>query len=259
MNEVLGAGLWAPQRPGAVARSGAERLRRLRLSVVTFTLLATGAGCAAPDTLTPVEDALGDEVLDAARPALARALVVNGLLAETCGLVDLEGYVFAGAPARALGITSVTVTRDDSTGAVRWAFGDVGVDGALGALGVVTDTSRQGLEVEWVGEGWILSGTLTERCTDAGAALNGTLALQEGGRRDSVAFSGEAPLAGLAWELPPRATPFAGAARWSRQEDTRSLVLDDASAIDGTTWPGEARGTGWTAEVGWDVGFLSGE
>jgi hypothetical protein len=119
------------------------------------------------------------------------------------------------APARALGITSVTVTRDDTTGAVRWAFGDVGVDGALGALGVVTDSSRRGLEVEWVGEGWILAGTLTERCTDAGAALNGALDLQEAGQRDSV-----------------------------------------ARAIDGTTWPGEARGSGWTAEVGWDVGSL---
>jgi hypothetical protein len=219
-------------------------------------LLAALLACAEPGTLGPLRDVLAGDLLDTAAPGLRLAVAVNGVVAETCGLVDLDGYAFAGAPAAALGVASAAVSRDEATGVVRWDFGDVGLDGALGRLRGVTDTARSGVDVEWSGEAGVLTGALRDRCGDDGrVAVSGTLTLQHDGLRDTLAFGGEAPYAGLAWGLPPGAMPVSGVVRWSRDDDPRAIALADAVDAEGAGWPGRARGPGWGADILLDLGF----
>ncbi|MEN9786954.1 MAG: hypothetical protein RLZZ299_2218 [Pseudomonadota bacterium] len=219
-------------------------------------LFAVVLACAEPGTLGPLRDVLAGELLAAAGPGLRLAVAVNGVVAETCGLTDLDGYTFAGAPAAALGVTSAAVSRDEATGVVRWDFGEIGLDGTPGRLRVVTDTARSGLDVEWSGEAGVLTGALRDRCGDDGtAAVSGTLALQHEGLRDAIAFGGDAPYAGLAWALPPGRLPVAGVVRWSRDDDPRAITLDDAGDAEVGAWPGRARGPGWGADIVLDPGL----
>ena len=221
-----------------------------------MTLLAALLACAEPGTLGPLRDVLAGDLLETAAPGLRLGVAVNGMVAETCGLTELDGYTFAGSPAAALGITAAAVSRDEATGVVRWDFGEVGLDGILGRLRVVTDTARSGVEVEWTGEAGVLTGALRDRCGDDGsAAVSGTLAFQHAGLRDTLAFGGDAPYAGLAWTLPPGFMPLSGVVRWSRDDDPRTLVLADARDAEDAAWPGRARGPGWGADILLDLGF----
>jgi hypothetical protein len=219
-------------------------------------VLAAIWGCAEPGTLGPVREVLAGDLVETAGPGLRLAVAVNGVVAETCGLVELDGYTFVGAPAMALGAVAAAVTRDEATGVVRWDLGDVGLEGVLGRLRVVTDTARSGVEVEWSGDAGVLTGALRDRCGEDGlAAVSGTLTWQHAGLRDALVFTGEPPHAGLAWDLPPQSMPTSGTARWARDEDPRTLELIDAAEVDSATWPGRARGPGWAADVGVDLGF----
>lgn len=221
-----------------------------------MTLLAAVLACAEPGTLGPLRDVLAGELLDAAAGEVRLAVAVNGVVAETCGLLDLEGYAFAGAPAAALGVASVAASRDEATGTVRWDFGDVGLDGVVGRLRMVTDTARSGVEVEWTGEAAVLTGSLRERCGEEGrSGVTGTLTAQHAGVRDGLAFGGGPPYAALTWGLPPGPMPVAGTVRWSREADPRTLALDDAADVPGAAWPGLARGPGWAADVTLELGF----
>ncbi len=219
-------------------------------------VLATMWACAEPGTLGPLREVLAGDLVQTAGPGLRLAVAVNGVVAEACGRVELGGYTFVGAPSVALGAVAAAVTRDEATGVVRWDLGDVGLDGVVGRLRVVTDTARSGVEVEWSGDAGVLTGALRDRCGEDGlAAVSGTLTWQHAGLRDTLVFAGEAPHAGLAWDVPPQAMPASGTVRWSRDEDPRTLVLADAADVDGATWPGRARGSGWAADVGVELGF----
>jgi hypothetical protein len=209
--------------------------------------------CTPPSTLAPVEDALGAEIVAEAGAGVRLAVAIDGLLAELCGVRAADGYAFVGAPARALGATTLAETRDEATGTLVWDLGEVGLEGRAGPLRVTTDTARTTLSVQWSTDGEALSGALDERCLadDGESALGGTLTHLLGGERRTLALVGEPPSQGLAWRLPPREVPAAGQVRWSRGEgpDAEVLLLDDATAITGGGWPGTASGDGWDARV----------
>lgn len=207
--------------------------------------------CTPPPTLAPVEDALGGSAVAEAGPGVRLAVAVDGLLAELCGVRAVDGYAFVGAPALALGATTLAETRDEATGTLVWDVGEVGLEGRAGPLRVTTDTARTALSVQWSTDGEALSGSLEERCAaeEGVSALGGTLTHLLGGERRTLVLVGEPPAPGLAWRLPPRDVPAAGQVRWSRGEGAEVLLLDDASAITGDGWPGTASGDGWEARV----------
>ncbi len=208
--------------------------------------------CADPSLLDGIAAELGRRSVDDARLGVQMTVGVMGLLAEACSVDVLNEHTFVSPTAARMGVTTVGVVVDPDAGGITWTFTDVAPLWAPGLLVVGTQSNRASFDVEWIGNGQSLSGTLTnEGCSSDGAAATfaGALTHLVGAEdRRTLTALGAAPVSGLRWAPALADVPGAGQLRWQREEDEHNLLLDDASSIM-DTWPGVASGNTWESAV----------
>lgn len=212
--------------------------------MILFTLVA----CQAPGTLGSVGEALGRDVVDAAELPLRMTTAIAGLLAETCGVGELEDYVFSSWSAQALGVASAVVTRGED--GQTWRFDGSGLDGVDGTLTLLTDATQERFDVTWSGGGATLTGELEFHGCDAdGVALvgGGTWSDDVTGVTVAVADNGE----GVLYAPPTAPVPTGGQLRAAAPNAKWLLLLDDAGQVEAgfPAWPGVASGADFSVRV----------
>lgn len=220
------------------------------------------AGCTNPPTLDVVAEELGDRTLEDAEVPTRFLVAVTGLLAETCGVEEIDQHTFVGGGAAALGVVSLVREEEETDGATEtaWVAADAGLDGDAGELRIVADAARSAHVVSWQGESGTLAATLTLALCDptgATARISGIASWTKDGEARALDAAGPEEAPGLVWAPTDAALPTSGHAAWTRtygtdgRGDDVSLVLGDAAEIDvdAGVWPGVASGSGWSWAV----------
>jgi hypothetical protein len=210
------------------------------------------AGCAQSPLLDTVEGKLADEALDEAEPAARLYVAVSGLVGETFAVESVNGYVFEGECAAALGAVSADVTTGNDT--LTWSFDGVGLDGADGHLLITTDLDRASFDVQYDAGDVAMAVTLTNQHYDADTnegIVGGTGTWSIAGAGRTISALGPAPYPGLAFSPSTALAPSSGQVHWANEDEDLKMLLDDASEIDAAagTWPGTITGGSWEREI----------
>lgn len=212
--------------------------------------------CTDPSTLETVSGALADRAVADAEAPLRTMTAIAGLLAETCGVASVEDHVFVSRSAAALGASSATVDRDETT--QTWTFPEVGIDGALGTLQVKTDAAQDNLAVTYTAEGLKFTAGMELRDCDTdipSAVMGGTGTWSTAELSTALTLVGVAPSNGLTFNPITADVPTAGQVRAADEAADWTILLDDAASLppEAGKWTGQASGTGWAhaVEVGW--------
>lgn len=217
------------------------------------------AGCVNPPTLDAVAEELGARTLADAEQPTRFLVALTGLLAETCGVDEIDQHAFVGGGAAALGVAALVRVEGETETA--WVAADAGIDGDLGELRIVPDAARSAHVVSWRGDGGTLAATLTVGACDptgATARVSGIGSwTEDDGEARALDATGPEDAPGLVWAPTNAPLPTSGHAVWTRaygtdgRADDDTLVLADAAEIDveAGVWPGVASGQGWSREV----------
>ena len=229
------------------------------------------AACAHPPLVDAVEEQLAEEVLGRGQTPIRIFVALSSLMAEGCGVPDIETYTFVGGGARALGVTTAIKTVLDS-GDIQWTFENAGLDDVgAGELVLKTTSDHASFEVTYILEtaGITVTGTVPVLLCDVAdsdpsedgialqgdVATGGSLEFTEDAVGTKVLAEGDKPFEGLHFNPPTDTTPWAGWAKWSddSEDATRgqALELDGAAFIDTDLWPGTASGIASNG-VEWD-------
>lgn len=212
--------------------------------------------CTEPSTLETVSAALAARAVSDAEAPMRTMTAVAGLLAETCGVAAVEDHAFVSRSAVALGASTSTVERDETT--QTWTFPEVGLDETLGTLQVETDENQVNLAVTYTADGLKLTAGIELRDCDAdvpSAVMGGSGTWSTAQLSTALALVGVAPSNGLAFNPVTAEVPTAGQVRAEDEAADWIILLDDAATLpaEAGKWTGQASGTGWahTIEIGW--------
>lgn len=212
-------------------------------------------GCDAPTTLGSVAAALGSDALADAEPGTQTLIAVAGLLAETCGATDIDGYVFTSRAAASIGAVRADVVRVADEGTQAWTFPDAGIEGQEPAdLLISTDVDAENLAVEWTTAGAKFTAGIELRDCDTAApsvVVGGSAKWVTAEREVNFELTGAAPLAGMVYAPPTGDAPASGQLKATNQGDGWVILLNDASGLGATPeeWPGVASGKGWETVI----------
>lgn len=222
-------------------------------------MLLALAACEEPGILDSVAEELALRTAAEAEDGVRLVVAVSGLVAETCGVEDVDTYTFAGGGAAALGATVGERLGGES---FTWVFAGVGLDGVEGELHLSTDAAREDYTVSWEGDGDALTAALTLAWCDPSAleaVVSGTGHHVTQGDDRNLALDGPSPYPGLRFEPTTGIAPTSGFVTWSwhgedardGNGDDRKIVLDDASTIDvdAGLWSGTASGNTWSHAI----------
>ena len=210
------------------------------------------SACEAPGTLASVSALLAEDVVAVGEPPIRTVTAIAGIVAETCGVGEVEDHLFASRSAVAFGAELATVVRDSS--AQTWTFTGVGLDGADGTLVLETDASQENFAVTYDGPGVELSAGIELRaCDDAATAatVGGTGTWTGAGPEVALTLLDAARGLGLSFTPPAADLPGGGQVRAVDETDGWTILLDDASTVPGgsETWPGVASGADFTTDI----------
>lgn len=210
------------------------------------------AACEAPGTLASVSEILAEDVVAIGEPPLRTVTAIAGIVAETCGVAEVEDHLFASRSAVAFGAELATVVRESS--GQTWTFTGVGLDGADGTLVLETDGSQQNFAVTYDGPGVELTAGIELRaCDDAATAaiVGGTATWTGSGPEITLALLDAATGQGLTFAPPAADLPSGGQVRAVDETDGWTILLDDASTVPAgsETWPGVVSGADFATDI----------
>lgn len=220
-----------------------------------MSLLPFLLACDAPETLGSVAAALGQDAVADGTPGTRMTIAVAGLLAETCGVSDIDSYVFSSRAAAALGAARADVVRVVDEGTQAWTFAGAGLDDQEPAdLLISTDADAENLAVEWDnGAARFTAGIELRDCDTSvpSVVVGGSGKWLTTGLEVAFSLTGVSPLAGVVYAPPLGDAPVTGQIRATNQVDGWVVLLDDASVLGETpeAWPGVASGKGWQTSV----------
>ncbi len=221
--------------------------------------------CDAPPPLDRVSEALAADAAAEAAPAVGFFVSTAAVVAEPCALDSVEGYLWKGQAARALGLTTADITLDEASGEKTWSFGMVTLglpseEQVSGSLSIVLSETREQARVSVSGDAMAFTADLdvTLCRADADDSYAGRVLISGEGHytRDdltaTVSFDGLPPDKALEWAPSNAMVPTSGWVEWTAPDEQTLFVLDSAENIDqaNRSWGGLATGdAGWVARA----------
>ncbi|MBM4366856.1 MAG: hypothetical protein FJ102_11635 [Deltaproteobacteria bacterium] len=226
------------------------------------------SACESASPLERVSDALAADAAADAAPAVGLLVSTAALVAEPCAMESVEGYLWRGEGARALGVTTAEVSVDESNGEKTWDFGAVSLDtgsdddgesAVTGDLTITLDNARTSASVAFTGDvAFTADLTVTACRADADDTYAGRVLVQgEGhytvdGDTAVASIDGDPPDKALEWAPSNAPLPASGWVEWTSADEQTSYALESAEYIDpdSRAWPGVATGrAGWQGDA----------
>ncbi len=219
--------------------------------------------CESTPPLERVSDALAADAAADASPAIGLLVSTAALVAEPCAMESVDGYLWRGEGARALGVTTAEVSVDESNGEKTWDFGAVSLgtdeDAVTGGLVITLDSARTTAKVSFTGDvAFTADLTVTTCRADADDTYAGRVLVQgEGhytvdGETAVASIDGDPPDKALEWEPSNAPLPASGWVEWTSADEQTTYALESAEYIDpdSRAWPGVATGReGWEGDA----------
>jgi len=224
--------------------------------------------CGSPPPLERVSDALAADAVADAAPAIGLLVSTAALVAEPCAIESVDGYLWRGEGARALGVTTADVSIDESSGEKTWDFGvvslvagsdDDGESVVTGGLSITLDSARTSATVAFTGDVAFTADLTVIACRADADDIYADRVLVQGEGHYTVdddtavaSIDGDPPDKALEWAPSNALLPASGWMEWTSADDKTSYALESAAYIepDSRAWPGVATGReGWEGDA----------